>query len=94
MSIALLQEKIRARKTPLALVLGPEADKLPARITKNFTDMYGPGDMAQAEALRYHGSQLISQTAPLLPAVVLRFPRCVPRRRARRRPSRPRGTRQ
>ena len=48
MSIALLQEKIRARKTPLALVLGPEADKLPARITKNFTDMYGPGDMAQA----------------------------------------------
>ena len=63
MSIALLQEKIRARKTPLALVLGPEADKLPARITKNFTDMYGPGDMAQAEALRYHGSQLISHTS-------------------------------
>ena len=29
MSIALLQENIRARKTPLALVLGPEADKLP-----------------------------------------------------------------
>ena len=55
MSIALLQEKIRARKTPLALVLGPEADKLPARITKNFTDMYGPGDMAQAAALRYRG---------------------------------------
>ena len=75
MSIALLQEKIRARKTPLALVLGPEADKLPARITKNFTDMYGPGDMAQAEALRYHGSQLISQTAPLLPAVVLQAER-------------------
>lgn len=75
MSIALLQEKIRARKTPLALVLGPEADKLPARITKNFTDMYGPGDMAQAEALRYHGSQLISQTATLLPAVVLQAER-------------------
>ena len=75
MSIALLQEKIRARKTPLALVLGPEADKLPARITKNFTDMYGPGDMAQAEALSYHGSQLISQTAPLLPAVVLQAER-------------------
>ena len=75
MSIAVLQEKIRARKTPLALVLGPEADKLPARITKNFTDMYGPGDMAQAEALRYHGSQLISQTAPLLPAVVLQAER-------------------
>ena len=71
MSIAVLQEKIRARKTPLALVLGPEADKLPARITKNFTDMYGPGDMAQAEALRYHGSQ----TAPLLPAVVLQAER-------------------
>ena len=37
--------------------------------------MYGPGDMAQAEALRYHGSQLISQTAPLLPAVVLQAER-------------------
>ena len=37
--------------------------------------MYGPGDIAEAEALRYHGSQLISQTAPLLPAVVLQAER-------------------
>jgi len=72
MSIAVLQDKIRARKTPLALVLSPEADKLNPKITKNFTDLYGPGDMAEAEALRYHGSQLIGQAAPLLPAVVLR----------------------
>lgn len=75
MSIAVLQEKIRARKTPLALVLSPEADKLSPKITKNFTDLYGPGDMAEAEALRYHGSQLIGQAAPLLPAVVLRAER-------------------
>ena len=53
MSIAVLQDKIRARKTPLALVLSPEADKLNPKITKNFTDLYGPGDMAEAEALRY-----------------------------------------
>ena len=75
MSIAVLQEKIRARKTPLALVLSPEADKLSPKITKNFTDLYGPGDMAEAEALRYHGSQLIGQAASLLPAVVLRAER-------------------
>lgn len=75
MSIAVLQEKIRARKTPLALVLSPETDKLSPKITKNFTDLYGPGDMAEAEALRYHGSQLIGQAAPLLPAVVLRAER-------------------
>ena len=75
MSIAVLQDKIRARKTPLALVLSPEADKLSPKITKNFTDLYGPGDMAEAEALRYHGSQLIGQAAPLLPAVVLRAER-------------------
>ena len=75
MSIAVLQDKIRARKTPLALVLSPEADKLNPKITKNFTDLSGPGDMAEAEALRYHGSQLIGQAAPLLPAVVLRAER-------------------
>ena len=72
MSIAVLQDKIRARKTPLALVLSPEADKLNPKITKNFTDLYGPGDMAEAEALRYHGSQSISQAAGKLPAVMLR----------------------
>ena len=75
MSIAVLQDKIRARKTPLALVLSPETDKLNPKITQNFTDLYGPGDMADAEALRYHGSQLIGQAAPLLPAVVLRAER-------------------
>ena len=75
MSIAVLQDKIRARKTPLALVLSPEADKLTPKITKNFPDLYGPGDMAEAAALRYHGSQLIGQAAPLLPAVVRRAER-------------------
>lgn len=72
MSIAALQEKLREKKTPLALELSPEVGQISPKILKNFTDMYGSGPMAEAEALRYHGSQLISQTAPLLPAVLLR----------------------
>lgn len=72
MSIAVLQEKLREKKTPLALELSPEAEKISPKIMKNFTDMYGPGSMAEAEALRYHGSQLIAQLSGLLPAVLLR----------------------
>lgn len=67
MSIAVLQDKIRARKTPLALVLSPEADKLNPKITKNFTDLYGPGDMAEAEALRYHGASSPARRLPCCP---------------------------
>lgn len=72
MSIERLQACIRRCKTPVALVLDPGEDRLDQKILKNFTDMYGDCPMAHAEALRYHGSQAISQTAEVLPAVILR----------------------
>ena len=72
MSINTLQEAIRRKKTPVALALGPEADRLPPRILKNFTEMYGESVMATAEALRYHGCQMLDAAAEKLPAVVLR----------------------
>ena len=39
MSITALQEHIRKKKTPLALGLGPEANRLPAPVVKKFTDL-------------------------------------------------------
>ena len=72
MSIERLQACIRRRKTPVALVLDPHQERLDGKFLKNFVDMYGECPMAHAEALRYHGSQAISQTAELLPAVILR----------------------
>ena len=53
-----LQRRIRERKTPLALVLDPEAERLSEKL-------------AQAEALRYHGTTLLDAAAGKLPAVVL-----------------------
>ena len=50
MSVTVLQQRIREKKTPLALGLRPELDKLSPKILKNFTDMFGPGSMAEAEA--------------------------------------------
>ena len=75
MSITALQEHIRKKKTPLALGLGPEANRLPAPVVKRFTDLYGESVMARSEALRYHGTQLMAQAAQRLPAVVLRADR-------------------
>ena len=75
MSITALQEHIRKKKTPLALGLGPEADRLPVPVVKRFTDLYGESVMARSEALRYHGTQLMAQAAQRLPAVVLRADR-------------------
>ena len=75
MSITALQEHIRKKKTPLALGLGPEADRLPTPVVKRFTDLYGESVMARSEALRYHGTQLMAQAAQRLPAVVLRADR-------------------
>ena len=72
MSIERLQACIRRRKTPVTLVLDPDPERLDGKFLKNFVDMYGECPMAHAEALRYHGSQAISQTAELLPAVILR----------------------
>lgn len=71
MSIAVLQEQIRRRKTPVALALGPEADRIAPKIRRNFTEMYGEGVMATAEALRYHGCQVLDAAADRLSAVVL-----------------------
>lgn len=67
MSITALQEHIRKKKTPLALGLGPEANRLPAPVVKRFTDLYGESVMARSEALRYHGTQLMAQAAQRLP---------------------------
>ena len=72
MSAERLQAAIRRTKTPVALVLDPREDRLEKKYLKNFTDMYGDCPMAHAEALRYHGSQSISQAAGKLPAVMLR----------------------
>lgn len=71
MSITILQDTIRARKTPIALGLKPEIEKVSAKARKNFTDMFGAGTMADAEALRWHGTQLLEAVAGKLPAVVL-----------------------
>lgn len=71
MSITVLQQRIRDKKTPIALGLKPELDKLPEKIKKNFEEMFGPGAMADAEALRYHGTQLLDAAAEKLPAVVI-----------------------
>ena len=71
MSVTVLQQRIREKKTPLALGLRPELDKLSPKILKNFTDMFGPGSMAEAETLRYHGTALLDAAAQRLPAVML-----------------------
>ncbi len=72
MSLTQLQERIRVCKTPLALTLSPEPDRLSPKILKSFTDMFGDVPMARAEALRYHGTSLLDAAAGKLPAVVLR----------------------
>ena len=69
MSITALQEHIRKKKTPLALGLGPEANRLPAPVVKRFTDLYGESVLARGEALRLHGTPLMAQAAPPPPAV-------------------------
>ena len=71
MSITVLQQRIRQRKTPLALGLRPELEKLSPKILKNFTDMLGSGSMAEVEALRYHSTSLLDAAAERLPAVML-----------------------
>ena len=65
-----LQRRIRERKTPLALTLAPDPARLSEKILKNFTDMFGDTPMAQAEALRYHGTTLLDAAEGRLPAVV------------------------
>lgn len=71
MSIEHLQELIRSCKTPIALQLNPDLERVSPKIRRNFTDLYGDCPMSRAETLRYHGSQLISLAAGKLPAVLL-----------------------
>lgn len=71
MSVVRLQESIRRLKTPVALLLSPQEERLDKKFLKNFADMYGDCPMAHAEALRFHGSQAIAQAAGKLPAVML-----------------------
>ena len=71
MSISILQEKIRAKKTPLALSLSPVFEKLDTRIVKSFADMFGDAPQTETESLRYHCTELLEAAEPLLPAVVL-----------------------
>ena len=66
-----LQRRIREKKTPLALTLAPDPARLSEKILKNFTDMFGDTPMAQAEALRYHGTTLLDAAEGRLPAVVI-----------------------
>ena len=66
-----LQEQIRKKKTALALGLGPDADKIAPKIRRSFTEMYGESVMATAEALRYHGCQVLDAASDRVAAVVL-----------------------
>lgn len=71
MSITALQQAIREKKTPLALGLDPALDRISEKIRKNFEEMFGPGPMAEAESLRYHGTQALSAAEGKLPAAVI-----------------------
>ena len=71
MSISLLQEQIRKKKTPLLLGLSPEAERIAPKIRNSFTEMYGESVMATAEALRYHGCQVLDAAAEHMAGVVL-----------------------
>ena len=71
MSITLLQEQIRKKKTPLLLGLSPEAERIAPKIRNSFTEMYGESVMATAEALRYHGCQVLDAVAEHLAGVAL-----------------------
>lgn len=71
MSIEKLQAAIRERKTPIALGLAPEIGKISPKIVKNFEEMFGPGLMASAEALRFHACQAMDAAQGKLPTVVI-----------------------
>lgn len=74
MSLERLQQLIRQRKTPLALGLKADTAALPQALVRQFTELYGEGPMATAEALRYTGCRLLEACASILPAVYLDVP--------------------
>lgn len=71
MSLERLQETIRRCRTPIALGLAPTLEQVPEKIRKNFEEMFGPGAMADAESLRYHGCQALERAQGKLPAAVM-----------------------
>ena len=71
MSITVLQQVIRAKKTPIALGLKPELSKISPKVLKNFEEMFGSGAMANAEAVRYHSTQALDCAGDRLPAVMI-----------------------
>lgn len=72
MSIEKLQQNIRRGKTPVALGLSAQAEKLPEALLRQFVNLYGEGPMATAKALRFHGCRVIETAAERLGAVYLR----------------------
>ena len=66
-----LQNAICRCKTPLALTLAPEIDRVEEKIRKNFREMFGEGPMADTEALRYHGTAALDRAEGKLAAVVI-----------------------
>lgn len=71
MSVEKLQQAIRRCKTPVALGLRADGSAVSPALLRQFTEMYGQGAMATAEALRYHGCRILEQAAGILPAVYL-----------------------
>ena len=71
MFVERLQALIRERKTPLALGLCPELERVPEKIRKNFEEMFGPGPMADAESIRFFSMQALAQAEGRLPAVMI-----------------------
>ena len=51
MSIEILQERVRRCKSPVLLGIGADKEQLSAPLLRQFTDLYGDGPMAVAEAL-------------------------------------------
>ncbi len=71
MSIERLQQAIRRCKTPVALGLRADERTLKPALLRQFTEMYGEGTVATAEALRYDGCRVLAGAAGILPAVYL-----------------------
>jgi orotidine-5'-phosphate decarboxylase len=71
MSIAVLQQRIREKKTPVALGLSPDFEKIPTKLIERFRELFGDTLQARTEAIRCAATAAIDQTADTLPAVVL-----------------------
>ena len=71
MSVEMLQQAIRRCKTPVALGLRADGSAVSPALLRQFTEMYGQGAMATAEALRYDGCRVLAGAAGILPAVYL-----------------------